>query len=161
MSGLVNILVIIAVLALVVRRQLRPQRIDTERRFWLVPAVLAVIAVRDPDLLDPAHRAGAIALLAGSLLVVAAMGTVWGWTVRISREPDGGVWVRGTKATAAAWGGMIAVRLGLFGLAAALHIHQSTDAVLLSLAVLLLVRGAVVNWRARDLEPVQGVPTPG
>ncbi|MGV9267143.1 DUF1453 domain-containing protein [Kitasatospora sp. NPDC003701] len=152
MTGLVNILVIIAVVALVLRRQLRPQRLDTERRFWVLPLVLAVLALRDPGLVDGAHRALSIGLTAGSLLVVLAMGCVWGWTVRVWRGADGTLWTRGTKATAAAWAGMIAVRIGLFGLGAALHVHQSGSGFMLGLAVLLVVRTLVVNWRARSLE---------
>ncbi|MFF2045499.1 DUF1453 domain-containing protein [Kitasatospora sp. NPDC058170] len=153
MTGLVNVLVIIAVIALVVRRQLSAQRVDTDRRFWLLPLVLAVLALRDPKLIDQAHQGLSIALLAASVLAVLAMGCVWGWTVRLWHGPDGAVWAQGTKATVAAWVGMIAIRLGLFGLGAALHVHQSGNALLLGLAVLLLVRAVVVNWRARSLEP--------
>ncbi|MEV0532188.1 DUF1453 domain-containing protein [Kitasatospora sp. NPDC050463] len=152
MTGLVNILVIIAVVALVLRRQLRPQRLDTERRFWVLPLILAVLALRDPGLVDGAHRALSIGLTATSLLVVLAMGCVWGWTVRIWRGADGALWTRGTRATAAAWAGMIAVRIGLYGLGAALHVRQSGSGLMLGLAALLVVRTAVVNWRARSLE---------
>ncbi|MFC8449980.1 DUF1453 domain-containing protein [Kitasatospora sp. NPDC057223] len=156
MAGLANLLVILAVAALVVGRQLRPQLLDTERRYWLLPLVLAVVALRDPRLVDPAHTTGAVALLAASLLVVAAMGTVWGWTVRLWHGADGRLRMQGTRATVAAWIGLLAVRAGLFGLGAALHVHQGTNALLLSLGALLLVRGAVVNWRARTLAPAGG-----
>ncbi|WP_329489868.1 DUF1453 domain-containing protein [Kitasatospora sp. NBC_01246] len=151
MTGLVNVLVIIAVVALVLRRQLSPQRLDTERRFWVLPLVLAVLALRDPGLVDGAHRALSIGLTAASLLVVLAMGCVWGWTVRIWRGEDGALWTRATKATGAAWAGMVVVRIGLYGLGAALHVHQSGSALMLGLAALLVVRTVVVNWRAREL----------
>ncbi|MEV7782630.1 DUF1453 domain-containing protein [Kitasatospora sp. NPDC088351] len=152
MTGLVNVLVIIAVIALVARRQLRAQRLDTERRFWLLPVILAVLALRDPRLVDQAHPGLSVALLAASLLAVLAMGCVWGWTVRLWHGKDGAVWAQGTRATVAAWAGLIAIRLGLYGLGAALHVHQGANALLLGLAVLLLVRAGVVNWRARTLE---------
>ncbi|MFD0278683.1 DUF1453 domain-containing protein [Kitasatospora sp. NPDC127111] len=161
MTGLVNIVVIVAVMALVVQRQLRAQRLDTERRFWAAPLVLAVLALRDPQLVDRAHEGPAIALLAASLLVVLAMGCVWGWTVRLWRGADGAVWARGTRATVAAWVGMIGIRLGLFAIGSALHVHQSGSALLLGLAVLLLVRALVVNWRARDLEPAHRTDVTG
>ncbi len=161
MAGLVNLLVILAVVALVVRRQLRPQPIDTERRYWLLPLVLAAVALRDPRIVDPAHTAAAVALLVAGLLVVVAMGSVWGWTVRIRPGADGRLWVRGTRATVAAWAGLLAVRAGLYGLGAALHVQQSTDALLLTLGALLLVRGAVVNWRVRTLAPAAGAPLAG
>ncbi|MFI6847998.1 DUF1453 family protein [Kitasatospora sp. NBC_00085] len=161
MSGLVNILVIIAVMVLVVQRQMRAQRLDTERRFWLVPLILAALALRDPQLVDHAHPAPAVALLVASLLVVLAMGSVWGWTVRLWHGKDGELWAQGTKATVAAWAGMVAIRLGLFGIGSALHVRQSGSALLLGLAVLLLVRSLVVNWRARNLEPSYRATTTG
>ncbi len=83
-----------------------------------------------------------------------AAGSAWGWTVRLWRDTDGALWSQGTRATLAAWGGMVAVRVGLFGLGAALHLRQSSSALLLSLAVLLLVRSLVVHWRARSLLPL-------
>ncbi|NEC27707.1 DUF1453 domain-containing protein, partial [Streptomyces sp. SID8111] len=46
MSGLMNAVVIVAVAVLVIARQFRATRIGTDRRWWLVPAVLAFIALR-------------------------------------------------------------------------------------------------------------------
>lgn len=158
MSGLVNLLLPIAVLALVVRRQLRPQRLDTERRFWLVPLILGGCALRDPQLVDPGRVGPAVALLAVALLATLAMGCVWGWTVRLWCDDEGTLWARGTKATAAAWAGLIAVRLGVYGVGRALHIDQRGAGLLLGLAILLLVRGAVVNWRARELGTARPAP---
>ncbi|WP_329568099.1 DUF1453 domain-containing protein [Kitasatospora sp. NBC_01266] len=152
MTGIANILVILVVLVFVASRQLRTRKIDTERRFWLLPLILCALGLADKHLIDPAHRAEAIGLLAASLVVVAAMGSVWGWTVRMWRAGDGTVWTKGTVATLAAWAGMIAVRIGLYGLGATLHVHQDAQALYLTLGVLLLVRGAVVNWRARGLD---------
>ncbi len=43
MSGLVNALVIVAVGAMVITRQVRARAIDTDRRWWVLPVVLAVI----------------------------------------------------------------------------------------------------------------------
>ncbi|WP_327681231.1 DUF1453 domain-containing protein [Kitasatospora sp. NBC_00458] len=152
MPALVDVVVIIAVAVLVVRRQMRARRLDTERRFWVLPLVLGGLALRDPALVDHAHPVASVALLAGGLLAVLATGCVWGWTVRIWRAEDGGLWARGTRATVAAWSGTVVVRLGLFGVGAALHVHQSRSSLLLGLAVLLLVRSLVVNWRARVSE---------
>ncbi|MFB7665561.1 DUF1453 domain-containing protein [Kitasatospora sp. NPDC056138] len=156
MSALVNVLIAIAVMALVVSRQMRARKFDTERRFWLLPLILAVIALRDPRLVDPAHRAESVGLLIASVVVVLAVGSVWGWTVRLWRDRDGAVWAQGTRTTLAVWGGMIAIRLGLYAVGAALHVQQSSSALLLSLGALLLVRGLVVNWRARSLEQPYG-----
>ncbi|MEY9948297.1 DUF1453 domain-containing protein [Kitasatospora sp. GAS1066B] len=152
MTGIANILVILVVVGFVASRQLRARKIDTERRFWLLPLILCALGLSDKHLIDPAHQAAAIGLLAGSLVVVLAMGSVWGWTVRIWRASDGSVWTKGTVATVAAWAGMIVVRIGLYGLGSALHVHQSAQALYLTIGALLLVRGAVVNWRARGLD---------
>ncbi|MQS14288.1 DUF1453 family protein [Streptomyces kaniharaensis] len=152
MTALVNVVVILVVMALVAQRQMRARRLDTERRFWLLPLILGVLALRDPQLIDHQHTAVSAALLACGLVAVLAMGSVWGWTVRLWQAADGSVWAKGTKATVAAWSGMIAVRVGLYGLGTVLHVHQAGSALLLSLAVLLLTRSLVVNWRARTME---------
>lgn len=158
MSSVANLLVIAAVVVLVVQRQMRVQRLDTERRFWLLPLILGVLALRDPQLIDHRHTALSVALLAAGMVTVLAMGTVWGWTVRIWRASDGTVLLKGTKATLAAWGGMIAIRIGLYAIGSALHVHQAGSVLMLGMAVLLLVRSLVVNWRARTLEPAQTTP---
>ncbi|MFE5583461.1 DUF1453 domain-containing protein [Kitasatospora sp. NPDC056531] len=155
MTAVANLLVIAAVTVLVVQRQMRVQRLDTERRFWLLPLILGVLALRDPQIIDHQHTALSAALLAAGMVTVLAMGTVWGWTVRIWRAADGTVLLKGTKATLAAWGGMIAIRIGLYAIGSALGVHQAGSSLMLGMAVLLLVRSLVVNWRARTLEPAQ------
>ncbi|GLW55886.1 CcdC protein domain-containing protein [Kitasatospora phosalacinea] len=155
MTALSDVLIAVAVIVLVVGRQLRAHRLDTERRFWLLPLVLAVVALRDPVLIDPEHRTAAAVLVVGSLLTTAGMGCVWGWTVRIWREADGSLWSRGTSATAFAWVGALLVRACWYGAGAALHVHQSGSVLLLSLGLLLLVRSAAVQWRARQLDGEQ------
>ncbi|WP_030239288.1 CcdC protein domain-containing protein [Streptomyces sp. NRRL S-350] len=155
MSALANLLVIVAVAVLVAQRQMRVQRLDSERRFWLLPLILGVLALRDPQIIDHRHTVVSTALLAAGLVTVLAMGSVWGWTVRLWRDADGTVLAKGTTATMAAWGGMIAIRAGLYGLGTALHVHQAGSALMLGMAVMLLVRSLVVNWRARMLEPAR------
>ncbi|MFE4971885.1 DUF1453 domain-containing protein [Kitasatospora sp. NPDC056651] len=153
MIALTNVLVIAAVMVVVVQRQMRAQRLDTERRFWLLPLILGALALRDPQLVDHQHPALSVVLLVAGLVAVLGMGSVWGWTVRLWRTADGSVMAKGTKATVAAWIGMIAIRLGLYGIGTALHVHQAGSSLMLGMAVLLLVRSLVVNWRARTLEP--------
>ncbi len=155
MPALVDAALVVVVMVLVLRRQMRPRRLDTDRRTWLLPLVLGAVALRDPQLIDRRDTAWSVALLGCGLLAVLAAGSVWGWTVRLWQEADGALWAQGTRATLAAWGGMLAIRVGLFGLGAALHLRQSSSALLLGLAVLLLVRSLVVRWRARAL------PAPG
>ncbi|MCX4577995.1 DUF1453 domain-containing protein [Streptomyces sp. NBC_01571] len=153
MSGLVNALVIFAVVVLVVARQFRARRVSTDRRWWIVPVVLAVIALREPGLIDPRHRTAAVLLIGAELVIGLAIGAAWAWTTRMWVEPDGTVWSRSTKAGAAVWGVGIAVRLGLFGIGALLGVRQDSSALLLALAATLLVRSGVLLWRSQSLRP--------
>lgn len=153
MSGLVNALVIVAVLALVIVRQFRASRLDTGRRWWLLPGILAVTAVREPDLLDAHHPMAAALVLGGEVLLGLAMGAAWAWTTRIWAEPDGTVWSRGTGASVAVWGVGIALRLGIFGVGSLLGIHQDGSALMPALAATLLVRSGILRLRARSVHP--------
>ncbi|MEV4560984.1 DUF1453 domain-containing protein [Kitasatospora sp. NPDC049285] len=152
MTALSNVLIAVAVIVLVVGRQLRARRLDTERRFWLLPLILAAVALRDPVLIDPDHRTAAALIVGGSLATTLAMGCAWGWTMRIWRDRDGALWTQGSTATVFAWVGAIVIRIGWYGLGTALHVHQSTSVLMLSLAGLLLVRSVVVSWRAGRLD---------
>ncbi|MEU0049161.1 DUF1453 domain-containing protein [Streptomyces sp. NPDC006309] len=159
MSGLVNALVIVAVVGTVIARQFRAHTLDTDRRWWLLPLVLAVVALREPGILDAHHRVESAALLVVELLIGLATGAGWGWTTRIRTAPDGVVWSRSTKASVAVWGVGIALRAGLFALGSALGLHQDSSALLLGLAGTLLVRGGVLTWRARS-SGAAGRPAP-
>ncbi|MET9448372.1 DUF1453 domain-containing protein [Streptomyces cinerochromogenes] len=150
MPGLVNALVIVAVVAVVIARQFRTRAIDTDRRWWLLPVVLAVVALREPGVLDAHHRAESAALLTVELLIGLATGAGWGWTTRIWTASDGVIWTRSTKASVAVWGVGVALRVGAFALGFALGIHQDSSALLLGLACTLLVRGGILAWRAQS-----------
>ncbi|RDG40071.1 DUF1453 family protein [Streptomyces corynorhini] len=158
--SLVNLLVIVAVVALVVARQIKPQRIRTGGRKWLVaPVVLAAMALREPRLLDPHHTAVAALLIGVELAVGVLIGVGWARTSRVWTGQDGAVWSKGTRATAAVWGVGIAVRLGLMGVGVMLGVHQGSGALLLALAATLLVRGGLLARRAQALRP-SGGPAP-
>ncbi|MFD7990395.1 DUF1453 domain-containing protein [Streptomyces mexicanus] len=151
MSGLVNALVIVAVVVVVIARQFRTRRLDADRRWWLAPVILAVVALREPGLVDAHHRSESLALLAVELLIGLGTGAGWAWTTRIWAEQDGTVWTRSSKASAAVWAGGIALRAGLFALGALLGVRQGSSALMLALAGTLLVRSAVLALRARSL----------
>ncbi|MFF4396126.1 DUF1453 domain-containing protein [Streptomyces sp. NPDC001480] len=157
MSGLVNALLIVAVVVLVIVRQFRAQTISTDRRWWLVPVVLAVLALREPGMIDAHHRTSSVLLLAAELLIGLATGAGWAWTSRMWRESDGTVWSRSTKASVAVWVLGIALRAGLFGLGVLFGVHQDSSALLLALAGTLLVRSGILLWRAQSL-PTAGAP---
>ncbi|MFJ5969126.1 DUF1453 domain-containing protein [Streptomyces sp. NPDC093060] len=151
MSGLVNVLMIVAVVAVVVVRQFRARAIDTDRRWWLLPVILAVVALREPGILDAHHRAESAVLLAVEVLIGLATGAGWAWTTRIWTESDGVVWTKSTQASVVVWLVGIALRVGVFALGAAFGVHQDSSALMLGLAGTLLVRAGVLAWRAQAL----------
>ncbi|WP_392962028.1 DUF1453 domain-containing protein [Streptomyces sp. LN245] len=153
MSGLMNAVVIFAVAAMVIARQFSARRISSDRRWWIVPAVLAVMAMREPGVIDPHHQIEASLLLGTELVTALAIGAGWAWTTRIWTEPDGAVWSRSTRAAGAVWGVGICLRLGLFGIGALLGVHQNSSALMLGLAATLLVRSGLLTWRAQSLRP--------
>ncbi|MPY34195.1 DUF1453 family protein [Streptomyces adustus] len=151
MSGLVNALVIVAAVVWVVVRQFRARQVDADRRWWLLPVILAVVALREPDMLDVHHRTTSVLLLGVELLIGLAVGAGWAWTTRIWAEPDGAVWSKGTKAGVAVWIVGIGLRAGLLGLGLALGVHQGSSALMLGLAATLLVRSGILVLRARTV----------
>ncbi len=153
MSGLVDALVIVAVAVVVIARQFRASRIDSGRRWWLLPAILAVVALREPGILDPHHHTASVLLLGAELLVGLITGAGWAWTTRIRVEPDGTVWSMSSLASAAVWVVGIGLRAGFFALGTAVGVHQDSSALLLGLAGTLLVRAAILAWRGQSLSP--------
>ncbi|GGT60555.1 DUF1453 domain-containing protein [Streptomyces coeruleorubidus] len=150
MSGLVDALVIVLVAMLVIARQFRATPIDGERRWWLLPGILAVVALREPGVLDAHHHTASVLLLGAELLVGLATGAGWAWTTRIWVEPDGTVWSKSSRAGVAVWGVGIGLRVGFFALGAAMGVHQDSSALLLGLAGTLLVRAGILARRGRS-----------
>ncbi|GAA3875286.1 hypothetical protein GCM10023084_30360 [Streptomyces lacrimifluminis] len=89
MPGLADALLIVAVVILVVVRQFRTRRMDADRRWWAVPAILTVVALREPGPVDIHHREESIILLAVELLIGLVTGAGWAWTTRVWAEADG------------------------------------------------------------------------
>ncbi|MFI6559795.1 DUF1453 domain-containing protein [Streptomyces sp. NPDC050534] len=156
MSGLVNALMIAAVVVVVIVRQFRAQQIGAGRRWWLVPLILAVVALREPGILDVHHRTASAVLLGAELLIGLATGAGWAWTTRIWAQPDGSVWSKSTKASVTVWVIGIALRVGLYALGAAVGVHQDSAALLVALAATLLVRSGILIWRAQTVAPAAG-----
>ncbi|MCX4532151.1 DUF1453 domain-containing protein [Streptomyces sp. NBC_00841] len=156
MSGLINVLVIIAVIALVVVRQCSARRIADDRRWWVLPGILIFLSLREPGLTDSRHESLSAVVLGAELLVGLVIGVGWGWTTRLWRESDGSLWSRGTKATVLVWTGGLAMRAALYGTAALMGIRQGSAALMAALALTLLARSAVLTWRARGMSPAYG-----
>ncbi|MEU4349291.1 DUF1453 domain-containing protein [Streptomyces sp. NPDC023838] len=161
MSALVNVLVAVAVVALIVSRQVRPQQLADAKRWWLVPAVLVYLAIREKGLVDPGHHLASALLLGTEIATGLLMGAAWGWTSKLWTGADGSVWTKGTRATAAVWVVGIAVRAGLAGIGALAGIRMGTGALLLGLAASLLVRSGILVWRAQSLPASYGVAADG
>ncbi|MEV5609611.1 DUF1453 domain-containing protein [Streptomyces sp. NPDC052225] len=151
MSGLTDVLVIVAAVALVLVRQFRTARLSTDRRWWLLPALLAFFAIRDGSLTDPHHLTGSVILLVVELLVSLGIGVGWAFTTRVWRDEQGDVWTKGTAATVGTWIGGIAVRAAVVGIGLALGIHLGSSALMLGFALSLLVRAGTLMWRADGL----------
>ncbi|QKG21187.1 DUF1453 domain-containing protein [Actinomadura verrucosospora] len=143
-----NVLIGLAVLALVVYRQLRARPVG-ERGPYTVPAVLAVIGVAQGGLLDDAHPALSVALLAGEAAAAIAFGALRAATVRLWRENDGALWRRGTGWTLAAWLVSILSRVGFLAAGHALGLTVSPSLFLVFLALTLIVQNLLVARRGR------------
>ncbi|MZD10381.1 DUF1453 domain-containing protein [Streptomyces sp. SID5785] len=153
MSGPTEVLVIIAVVVLVVVRQFRTERLSMDRKWWLLPAVLGFVGLRQGGLTDPHHATGSVVLLVVELLVSIGIGIGWAQTTRLWSDDAGDVWTKGTVATVGTWAGGIAARAGLAGVGLAMGIHLGTSALMLGFAVSLLVRSGMLMWRAGALDP--------
>ncbi|MEU3711757.1 hypothetical protein [Streptomyces catenulae] len=162
MSGLLNTVVIIAVVAYVFIRQFSAQPLSSRgSNIWLVPAILGGMALREPHLLDAAHPTAAAVLLAAGTLLGLASGAGWAWTTTMWTEADGTVWTKGGLRTAVVWLCGMAVRLGLGGVGHLWGVHQGTGTMMLSIAAMLLSRSGVTLWRARSVQPAYRVPVGG
>ncbi|GAA3708521.1 DUF1453 domain-containing protein [Streptomyces tremellae] len=157
MSELLYALAAVAVAALIISRQVRPQRIGGGGRRWLVvPAVLVVLGAKQGGVIDPHHTTLSAGLLVAELVIGLLMGAGWAYTSRVWTEPDGSVWSRGTKATAGVWVGGLVARLGLMGVGALAGVHQSTGALLIALGVSFALRGALLLHRGGALPLTRG-----
>ncbi|MFG2561375.1 DUF1453 domain-containing protein [Streptomyces sp. NPDC048496] len=156
MSGLINVLVIVAVIALVAVRQCSARRISDDRRWWVLPGILIFLSLREPGLTDPRHEALSVMVLGAELLVGLVIGVGWGWTTRLWRGSDGSLWSRGTKATVLVWTGGLALRAALYGTAVPMGIRQGSAALMAALALTLLARSGVLTWQARGMSPAYG-----
>ncbi|MEU8828263.1 DUF1453 domain-containing protein [Streptomyces sp. NPDC048636] len=153
MSGIPHAVVIAAVVVVVIVRQFRPRKVvEDVRRWWVLPVVLGWLAVREPGLIDPHHQLAAVALLVGDLLVGAVTGAAWAWTSRVWTDDSGAVRAQAGRATAVVWAGGLVLRLTLAGAGALAGVRQESGSIMLTLAVSLLLSGAVVMLRAHRPE---------
>ncbi|MBO1335778.1 DUF1453 domain-containing protein [Streptomyces sp. VRA16 Mangrove soil] len=148
MSAAATALTIVVVVALVLVRQFRTERLAADRKWWVLPVILGVVAVRNGSLTDPHHTTGSVVLLAVGLLVSAGIGVGWAYTTRLWVDEQGDAWTKGTAATVGTWLAGIATRAGILGIGLAVGIHLGSSSLMLGFAVSLLVRSGLLMLRA-------------
>jgi hypothetical protein len=114
MSGanLTNLLIGIAVLALLLWRQLAVRRLSESYRFSVILAVIGVIEFADFLKGHPKDSGAIAAAVAGSLVLAGLFGWVRALTVRVWRQDGGQLLRKGTWLTALLWVISLAVHLG-------------------------------------------------
>ena len=151
MNTSVNIVVGLAVLALLLWRQTRKRSVREDRRpvVLVVLLVLGVLQLSSYLKLVPAS-ASVIALLAATLLLGAGFGVVRAWSVRIWRE-DGQLWRQGNWLTAVLWLAGFAVHIGLDAVFDGVAHGLGAGSILLYLAISLGAQRLFVQSRANRL----------
>ncbi|MFC5181655.1 DUF1453 domain-containing protein [Actinomadura harenae] len=154
MSTTANVLLVLLVLGLVLRRQLTARQIN-EAKMYTLPAVLVIVGVAQGGLIDRAHEALSVWLLVVEAAAGLVLGAMRAATMRLWREPDGTLWRRGGGLTIVAWIVSIAVRVGLLGIAYALGVRTGSGNLIAFLGVSLLAQYAILDLRSRSL-PARG-----
>ncbi len=113
MSGanITDLVIGIAVLALVVGRQLTTRRLRESYRFLIILAIIGAVQFGTFLQGHPHHDGAIVAAVAGSLLLAAVLGAVRAPTVKVWRQ-DGQLLRKGTWLTAALWVVAFAAHLG-------------------------------------------------
>lgn len=167
MSGanVANLLIGLAVLALVLSRQLMTRRLSESYRFAVILAVIGVVQFVEFLNGHPHDDGGIAAAVGGSLVLAAAFGAARTPTIRVWRE-NGQLLRKGTWLTAALWVVALAAHLGYDYLVAG-HIagkNVGDATILLYLVVTLTVqRFLLLNRVARQEAAGQlpGTAAPG
>ena len=156
-SAVTNIVIGVAVVALLIFRQLSARRVREQTAARLV-AILGVIGIVEMVQAAKGHHIGAttIAAIAAGLVLGAGLGAARALTVRIWRDAGGIAWRQGSLLTAGLWIISLAAHFGIDAL-----IDHSTTAkglgsadILLYLAVSLGVQREVTRARAARVEAV-------
>jgi hypothetical protein len=145
----------VAVLGLLIYRQLEARPVQGNQRLLLILVIIGVIeAVQYLQKLHAGPTTAAIALI-GSLILAAIFGAARAATVRIWMQ-NGQAWSKGNLLTAALWVVAVGAHLGYdYLIGQHKDIGNVGDAtVLLYLAVSLAVQRVIVTIRAQRLDPV-------
>jgi hypothetical protein len=156
MDQIQTALLVVALVAFVLYRQLQTRQISAERAYTL-PAVMVVIGVVQGGIYDKVHPAVSVAILIAGVVSALGLGAVRATTMKVWRDERGAMWRRGTPLTLGAWVLSVAVRVGLIGIGYWAGMKTETGGLLLFLGLTLLAQNAVVAWRAQRLGGVGAV----
>jgi hypothetical protein len=165
MSGslVTNIVIGVAVLALLVYRQLSVRRLNESYRIVLIIAIIGVIQFVSFLNSHHGHRTEVIEAVIGSLAIAAVTGALRAPTVKVWRDASGQLLRQGTWLTAVLWVVSLAAHLGYDSVVGGKATGDVGDAtILLYLAVTLVIQRVIMLARVdRHLPPVNGAGTSG
>jgi hypothetical protein len=156
MDQIQTALLVVALVAFVLYKQLQTRQVSAERAYTL-PGIMMIIGVVQGGLYDRTHPAASVALLAAGVVSALGLGAVRATTMKIWQDERGARWRRGTPLTLAAWVLSVAVRVGLIGIGYWAGMKAETGGLLLFLGLTLLAQNAVVAWRAQRLTGARAV----
>jgi hypothetical protein len=165
MSGanLTNLIIGVAVLALLLRRQLATRRLSESYRLSVILAVIGLVEFADFLKGHPSDDGGIAAAVIGSLVIAAVFGAVRALTVQVWRGEGGHLLRKGTWLTAVLWVLSLAAHLGYDELVAG-HItgknggNVGDSTVLLYLVVTLAIQRFVLLRRVARQEATGDIP---
>lgn len=155
MDPFVTTVLVLLATAFVIFRQLATRQVGRLMAF-IVPGVMIAAGVAAGGLVDPAHAALSLALLAVELVAAVAFGAVRAATVRVWHDASGTAWSKATGLTLLAWLASIAVRVALYAAGTALGLALSTGSILLFVGLSLGAQAYLTVRRARVLLAADG-----
>jgi uncharacterized membrane protein YhaH (DUF805 family) len=164
-SDVISLVVGLAVLGLVLVRQLATRRLSESYRLSVILAVIGAVEFVDFLKGHPGNPGGIIAAVVGSLVLAAVFGVARALTVRVWRQ-GGQLMRKGTWITAVLWVIAVAAHYGYDDLVAG-HITGKNGSsvgnatVLLYLVISLAVQQFVLLARVKRQEAAGEVPTEG
>jgi hypothetical protein len=162
-SGVISLVIGLAVLALVLVRQLSTRRLSENYRLSVILAVIGVVQFVDFLKGHPGNPSGITEAVIGSLVLAAVFGVARAITVRVWRQ-GGQLLRKGTWVTAGLWVVAVAAHYGYDDLVAG-HItgkngsNVGNATVLLYLVISLTVQQFVLLARVRRQDAAGEVPT--
>lgn len=152
---LTNLVIGVAVLALLVVRQLSVRRLNESYRVTLIIAIIGVVQFVSFLGAHHGHRTQVVEAVLGSLAIAAVTGALRAPTVKVWRDGSGQLLRQGTWLTAVLWVVSLAAHLGYDALVGGKTLGDVGDAtILLYLAVTLVIQRMIMLARAdRDRRP--------